>query len=72
VHGGEYHTYNPEGVKKLQEAVKSGTAEIYKEYAELENNREPARLRDRMELKYPATSKKAEICEKKNPPKKLE
>jgi glutamate synthase (NADPH/NADH) large chain len=25
IHGGEYHTYNPEIVKKLQEAVTSGS-----------------------------------------------
>ena len=33
VHGGEYHTYNPEIVKKLQEAVSSGSQEIYNEYS---------------------------------------
>ena len=33
VHGGEYHTYNPEIVKKLQEAVSSGSRDTYNEYS---------------------------------------
>ncbi len=51
VHGGEYHTYNPEIVKKLQEAVSSGSLEIYREYANLVDNRPPAMLRDLLTLK---------------------
>ena len=46
VHGGEYHTYNPEIVKKLQEAVSTGSMDIYEEYASLVDNRPPAMLRD--------------------------
>ena len=34
VHGGEYHAYNPEVVKKLQEAVSSSSEQAYKEYAD--------------------------------------
>jgi len=52
VHGGEYHTYNPEIVKKLQEAVSSGSNEVYKEYSSLVDNRPPAMLRDLLGLKY--------------------
>ena len=52
VHGGEYHTYNPEIVKKLQEAVSSGSKEIYKEYSELVDKRPPAMLRDLLSIKY--------------------
>ena len=50
VHGGEYHTYNPEIVKKLQEAVSSGSKEIYREYADLVDKRPPAMLRDLLEI----------------------
>ena len=50
VHGGEYHTYNPEIVKKLQEAVSTGSQEIYKEYANLVDSRPPAMLRDLLQL----------------------
>ena len=50
VHGGEYHTYNPEIVKKLQEAVSTGSQEIYTEYANLVDSRPPAMLRDLLQL----------------------
>ena len=50
VHGGEYHTYNPEIVKKLQEAVSSGSQEIYNEYSNLVDSRPPAMLRDLLQL----------------------
>ena len=46
IHGGEYHTYNPEIVKKLQEAVSAGSSNIYKEYSKLVDERPPAMLRD--------------------------
>ena len=58
VHGGEYHAYNPEVVKKLQESVKQGSEEIYREYSNLVNNRPAAMLRDLMEIKYPKIPKK--------------
>ncbi len=50
VHGGEYHTYNPEIVKKLQKAVSTGSQETYNEYANLVDNRPPAMLRDLLHL----------------------
>ena len=46
IHGGEYHAYNPEIVKKLQEAVNSGLSKTYKEYSQLVDSRPPAMLRD--------------------------
>ena len=46
IHGGEYHAYNPEIVKKLQEAVNSGLPKTYKEYSQLVDSRPPAMLRD--------------------------
>ncbi len=61
VHGGEYHAYNPEVVKKLQEAVTSGSEKVYKEYADLVNLRTPAMLRDLMALKYPKKLKQAKV-----------
>ncbi|MBP6384511.1 MAG: glutamate synthase large subunit, partial [Aeromonas sp.] len=39
VHGGEYHTYNPDVVQTLQTAVRSGNYADYKEYARLVNER---------------------------------
>ena len=50
IHGGEYHTYNPEIVKKLQEAVTSSSYRTYEEYANLVDKRPPAMLRDLLEI----------------------
>jgi glutamate synthase (NADPH/NADH) large chain len=58
VHGGEYHTYNPEVVKKLQEAVSTGSNQAYQEYAALVNLRDPAMLRDLMRVKFPKNPQK--------------
>ena len=65
VHGGEYHTYNPEVVKKLQEAVSTGSNQAYQEYADLVNLRDPAMLRDLMELKFPKKPSKVELYDTK-------
>ena len=62
VHGGEYHAYNPEVVKKLQEAVKTGSKDAYQEYADLVNFRPPAMLRDLMQLRYPKKLKKTKAA----------
>ena len=50
IYGGEYHTYNPEIVKKLQEAVNSGLNSTYQNYSSLVDNRPPAMLRDLLEI----------------------
>ena len=50
IHGGEYHTYNPEIVKKLQEAVASSSYDVYQDYANLVDKRPPAMLRDLLEI----------------------
>ena len=50
IHGGEYHTYNPEIVKKLQEGVNSGLNSTYQNYSSLVDNRPPAMLRDLLEI----------------------
>ncbi|WP_371194904.1 glutamate synthase large subunit [Glaciecola sp. SC05] len=52
VHGGEYHAYNPDVVKTLQQAVVSGEYSDYQVFASLVNDRNPSHLRDLMGLKY--------------------
>ncbi|ALM51406.1 glutamate synthase large subunit [Halomonas huangheensis] len=51
VHGHEYHAYNPDVVKALQEAVQEGNYAKWKRFAELVNDREPATIRDLLKLK---------------------
>ncbi|MEL0082674.1 MAG: glutamate synthase large subunit [Gammaproteobacteria bacterium] len=46
VHGGEYHAYNPDVIRTLHAAVRSGEQRFYDEYSSLVNNRPPATLRD--------------------------
>lgn len=50
VHGGEYHTYNPDVVHSLQQAVKTGDYQDYQHYAKLVNERPVAALRDLLAL----------------------
>jgi glutamate synthase (NADPH/NADH) large chain len=51
IHGGEYHAYNPDVVRTLQESVETGDYEVYKEYAQLVNERPVTVLRDLLKLK---------------------
>jgi glutamate synthase (NADPH/NADH) large chain len=51
VHGEEYHAFNPDVVQTLQQAVKSGDYNAWRQYAELVNNRPTATLRDMLEIK---------------------
>jgi glutamate synthase (NADPH/NADH) large chain len=51
VYGDEEHAYNPDVVKSLQEAVKSGDYAKYKEYAMLVNERPVLTLRDLLKLR---------------------
>lgn len=46
VHGGEYHAYNPDVVRTLQQAVQSGEYSDYQEYSKLVNERPATTLRD--------------------------
>ena len=39
VYGGEYHAYNPDVVRTLQDAVQQGNYEKYKEYSKLVDTR---------------------------------
>ncbi len=46
VHGSEYHAYNPDVVRTIQQAVQTGDYGVYREYASLVNERPVATLRD--------------------------
>jgi len=52
---GEHHLFNPESISKLQVAVRTGSYEIYKQYAQLINDQSKnlATLRGLMELRHP-------------------
>jgi len=54
VHGGEYHAYNPDVVRTLQQAVQSGEYSDYQQYAKLVNERPAATLRDLLRINPPA------------------
>ncbi|MDH5231980.1 MAG: glutamate synthase large subunit [Gammaproteobacteria bacterium] len=51
VHDGEYHQYNPDVVRTLQVAVKSGQYEDYQVYAKIVNERPISSLRDLLRVK---------------------
>ncbi|MCG6934330.1 MAG: glutamate synthase large subunit, partial [Proteobacteria bacterium] len=55
VYGGEEHAYNPDVVRTLQDAVKSGEYAKYREYAALVNNRSVLTLRDLLRLRDDVT-----------------
>ncbi len=54
VHGGEYHCYNPDVIATLQASVRSGDYDIYKQYAQLVNERPTATLRDMLGIRFDA------------------
>lgn len=56
VHGGEYHAYNPDVVKSLQQAVNSGDYNDYSVYAKHVNERPVTHLRDLLRLRTDAES----------------
>ena len=51
VHDGEFHDFNPNVVKALQECVTTGSYDDYKKFSDLVNNREPSFIRDLLKLK---------------------
>ena len=51
VHDDEYHDYNPDVVKQLQECVSTGSYDDYKKFSEIINNRRPSFLRDLLNLR---------------------
>ncbi|MFP8968125.1 glutamate synthase large subunit [Pokkaliibacter sp. CJK22405] len=50
-HEGEYHAFNPDVVKFLQQSVESGDYGVYRDYAGLVNNRGVATIRDLLKLR---------------------
>ncbi|OPX54501.1 glutamate synthase (NADPH) large subunit [Oceanospirillum multiglobuliferum] len=50
VHGSEYHAYNPDVVKAVQEAVQTGSYDAFKRFAKLVNERPAATIRDLLKL----------------------
>lgn len=54
VHGGEYHAYNPDVVRLLQEAVKNGDYEAFRKYSELVDSRPVSMIRDLLKVKEAA------------------
>ncbi|MDN3553364.1 glutamate synthase large subunit [Halomonas almeriensis] len=56
VHGHEYHAYNPDVIKALQEAVQEGSYTKWKKFASLVNERDPATIRDLLRLKPAETA----------------
>jgi glutamate synthase (NADPH/NADH) large chain len=51
IHGGEYHMINPDVVKTIQEAVRTGDYEKYRAFAQLVDNRPLSALRDMLSLR---------------------
>tara|TARA_Y100000590_G_scaffold286981_1_gene322971 strand:- start:92300 stop:96769 length:4470 start_codon:yes stop_codon:yes gene_type:complete len=51
VHGGEFHDYNPDVVKSLQDCTASGRYEDYKKFSDLVNSRNPSFIRDLLRIK---------------------
>ena len=56
VHGGEYHAFNPDVVNYVQDAVRNGSYDSYKKFADEVNNRPIAMLRDLLALKEDTNS----------------
>ncbi len=54
IHGGEYHTFNPDVVQALQKAVRTGDFADYRIYSDLVNTRPASCLRDLWQLKKAA------------------
>ncbi|GIZ12797.1 glutamate synthase large subunit [Pseudomonas sp. NCCP-436] len=54
VYGGEYHAYNPDVVRTLQEAVQQGSYEKFKEYSRLVDTRPVSMIRDLLKVREAA------------------
>ena len=68
VHDSESHAFNADVVESLRRAVKTNSAEDYKQYADLSNSRSPMYLRDLMEFN---SSNKPLPLSKVEPPEKI-
>ncbi|WP_111642687.1 glutamate synthase large subunit [Marinimicrobium alkaliphilum] len=51
VHGQEYHTFNPDVIQTLQAAVQAGDFGLWRNYADLVNQRPVATLRDLLKVR---------------------
>lgn len=51
VHGSEYHAFNPDVVQTLQKAVQSGNYALWRNYADIVNQRPVSMLRDLLALR---------------------
>ncbi|WP_020209853.1 glutamate synthase large subunit [Gilvimarinus chinensis] len=51
VHGQEYHAFNPDVVKALQDAVQTGDWKLWQKYSDLVNTRPVATLRDLIKVR---------------------
>ena len=48
---GEYHAFNPEMVRLLQQSIRTGDYETYKKFSQVVNARQPTALRDLLDIK---------------------
>src|SRR5688572_19489644 len=55
IHGGEYHMINPDVVRTVQDAVRSGDFEDYRKFAQIVDNRPVSALRDLFALRDDVT-----------------
>jgi len=55
IHGGEYHMINPDVVRTIQDAVRSGDYEQYRKFAQLVDNRPISAIRDLFTLREDVT-----------------
>ncbi|MEO8671459.1 MAG: glutamate synthase large subunit [Tahibacter sp.] len=60
---GEYHMYNPIVIGALQAAVRTGDADLYRQYADGVNSRPPSALRDLLQLQPAPTPLALEAVE---------
>ena len=63
MHDGEYHAYNPDVVRTIHDAVRTGNPAAYQEYADLVNNRGVATIRDLLGLRKDQTAIKLDEVE---------
>jgi glutamate synthase (NADPH/NADH) large chain len=55
IHGGEYHMINPDVVRTIQDAVRSGDYEDYRKFSQIVDNRPVSALRDLLALREDVT-----------------
>ncbi|MCV6588746.1 MAG: glutamate synthase large subunit [Marinobacterium sp.] len=63
MHDGEYHAYNPDVVRTIHDAVRTGDPKAYQQYADLVNQRGVATIRDLLGLSKNQTAIKLDEVE---------